>query len=50
VTDASAVFDDSKILQAFEESVTPVWQPEFSGIIWHCFPDETVCQVELAGV
>jgi hypothetical protein len=50
VADTRAVFDDSQILQVFEESPMPVPQPEFSGIIWHCFPDQTVCQVEPAGV
>jgi hypothetical protein len=51
VPDTRAVFDDSEILQVFEESLMPVWQPQFN-IIWHYSPDDTVCQetVEPAGV
>lgn len=43
MADTSAVFDDSEILQVFEESVMPVGQPQFNSV-WHYSPDQTACQ------
>lgn len=43
VFDDSAMSDDDAILQVFEETLMPVWQPQFN-IIWSYSPDQTVCQ------
>ena len=43
MADTNAEFDDSAILQVFEESLMPVWQPRFN-LIWGYSPDQTVCQ------